>query len=787
MLRPAGDQRTGQVATVAADRDSRLAQHESPWSLGHYALWHRLMLRVLVGIIAAAACARAEVPQVEDEEISIDAEEISYDQKTNTVVARGQVVIRRGETELRAEEVRLNRTTNEADASGGVLLTDAEGTIRAEAIHLNLDEETGIVENAEMELRRNQFSLSGEVIEKGVGMSFHIENGKFTTCQCADGPPSWSLSGEDLAVTVGGYGTLKNGTFNILDVPMLYVPRALFPVQLERQTGFLIPQFGISNRRGFQAIVPFYWAIDKSQDATIAFDLETSARVGLLTEYRYIFEHGVRGTWEVSYFNDVFIGDQQGPPFDPGINQNRWGVVGEHLQPLGGQTRAFADAFLVSDDLFLRDINTYAFDYGVETAIRTRPYTKSRVGVIHEWERAAVKADGVYYQDLTGPESPVPQRVPELDAWGQKTFGSFLLGDLNASAVNFTRQQGVTGFRLDVEPSLTVPLPLGPYAFGGVRAAARETAYFLADTDVDGMTLPGTPQELPADQSRELVEVRAAVGTSLDRIYPVDWLGLDKLKHSIEPALEYLYVPDVNQVDLPLFDGVDRVNQRNLFTYGVVTRFVGRFANATAPEAGTDLRTVGDGGPESYRELARFSLMQSVDVRREIDPLQGTRAADHFSDIDFGARINPARTLSLRFAANYDTSSGDLSAATVGFFIDEPWNPYVATEQRRLQTRTSAGVSYRFITGNLLQELDANVVLRMTDWAGLLFASRYDVVQSRLLDAYYGLRFISTCNCWALDIVVQDRSNPQEVEVRAQVTLVGLGSSMPPPRVAAMP
>ncbi len=95
----------------------------------------------------------------------------------------------------------------------------------------------------------------------------------------------------------------------------------------------------------------------------------------------------------------------------------------------------------------------------------------------------------------------------------------------------------------------------------------------------------------------------------------------------------------------------------------------------------------------------------------------------------------------------------------------------------RLDTRTSAGISYRFLTGNLLQELDDNIVIRLTDWAGFLYSSRYDVVANRFLDNYFGLRLISTCDCWALDFAVVDRTNPQEVEVRAQFTLAGLGSS----------
>src|SRR5262249_824341 len=132
--------------------------------------------------------AEAQVPQLlvgEPEEIRIDAEEITYDKRTNVVTARGRGVIQRGESELRPEEVDVNRTTNEAQARGSVRLRDPNGTIVADAVRLNLDEETGWLETAEIQSLRYQYSLWGDRVEKGLGQSYHIENGRFTSCRCS--------------------------------------------------------------------------------------------------------------------------------------------------------------------------------------------------------------------------------------------------------------------------------------------------------------------------------------------------------------------------------------------------------------------------------------------------------------------------------------------------------------------------------------------------------------------------------------------------------------------------
>lgn len=717
----------------------------------------------------------------EGAEITIDAEQVTYEERTDTVLAQGNVVIVRGETQLRADEVRLNRTTNEAEAHGHVELIDPQGTITAEALQLDLEDETGWLESASVVSRRMQYSLAGERIEKGLGQSYHIENGRFTTCHCAEGPPSWSVSGRDLRVTLGGYGILQGGTFNVLGRPIAYIPRAIFPVQRERQSGFLLPRFAVSNRRGFQTVIPFYWNIDKSQDATVAVDLETSARAGLVSEYRYALGRDFHGILTGSYFNESFRGAAPGQSFEATVPQNRWSIVGQHDQPFVGTSRAYADTFLVGDDLFLREINTYAFEHAQAVAIRTLPFTESHAGILQLWDRVGLRADSTYYQDLTGPDSHTLQRVPAIDVWGQTQLGEHVLSDVRGEAVDFQRSRGAAGLRLDLEPGAMVPLPLGRFGFGAVHASVRETAYHLTAPEVTQ-----TDTVLPRNQSRELLQLGGEVGTTLSRVYPFHLLGLEKLKHTLEPGLSYLYIPQVDQTSLPFFDGVDRIERRSLLTYGLVTRFLGKLSEAAPAEAASPAASPTPPGA-SVRELARFSLTQSFDVNREIDPLQAGRAADHFSDIDFAGRINPSRALSLRFLTNYDAGNNNISAAKLGVFVQDPRPVPSGDAAPRLDTRTSIGISYRVLTANLLQELDDSIVIRLTDWAGFLYSSRYDVVHNQFLDNYFGLRLISTCDCWALDFAVVDRTNPQEVQVTAQLTLVGLGSSKPQTRTASQP
>jgi LPS-assembly protein len=318
-----------------------------------------------------------------------------------------------------------------------------------------------------------------------------------------------------------------------------------------------------------------------------------------------------------------------------------------------------------------------------------------------------------------------------------------------------------------------------------VKASVRETAYYLTETDVAGQSLPDAPAELKGENSRELVRVGAQVGTMLGRVYPVNWRGLEKVKHTIEPMLEYLYIPAVSQDDLPTWDGVDRVNRRNLLTYGVVTRLLGKFSSEWGEDGEEEAlgpRRISPG----VREMARLWIAQSYDFGRDIDDLLRTgRGADHFSDIDFGGRLQPASFFTVRFESNFDSGKSKISAANVGFYIEDPRHDEQSAS--RLGTRTSIGASYRFLPRDLLQEFDSSVVVAITDWAGFIYSGRYDLVENRFLDNHFGIRLVSRCDCWAFEMAVTDRTNPQEVEFRALLTLVGLGSDKAEERVAARP
>jgi LPS-assembly protein len=815
-------------------------------------------------------------PLRKGEGLTVDAEHLSADEEKNEIVAQGHVTIARAGSLLTADEVRIHRDTQRAEARGNVQFTDPQGTTLAETFDGNLEDETGDLTNGNVYLNANHLTITGEKLQKSYGQTYHIENGQFTTCRCGAGAPSWSVAGKSIDITLQGYGLVDGAKLKVLDTPVLYLPYMAFPAKTTRQTGLLAPLFGYSRKRGFMYTQPVYVVLNKSADFTVAPDIETSARVGGITEYRYTIDRHSKGTLDFSFFDESLRNNADRDIVDPNvadphIPKDRWSVTADVRQELPYDIRAFADALAVSDDFYLREIPTFSFDPEYARSLRTSRFSASRGGFYRFWEHATLLTEAEYFQDFIQEDDLTLQRLPEVQFFASDRFlDRHLKLGLNSEFVDFVRKKGFDGPRVDVNPSATVPYRWREFFRGNLNFQVRETAYHLNDTEFlvpvsqaggiqtptptptptggSGTTPTSPTQRLDKSPTRELYQASAVLGTQIARVFDVGGEHVQKLKHTIEPEVDYLFVPDVQQNDLPVYDFVDRINRRNLFTYGFTSRLLakldrpptelesrrplsvgdlssfsgvaaspfedektrGGLAALDEPSTSPSTATTTTGetaegtaeGKENQTaettpatdenltpqeraarqvearsamsnivEWARLQIFQSYDLR---DSLQTTER-DHFSDVDAHLRITPREFFSLVYDSTINARETRLTSANVGFLLRDPRTRSPDGFLRATQ-RASLGISYRFIADSVLQEVDGSLIVPLADTLSAFYQSRYDALAGEFLEKTGGFRLTSQCQCWIADVSVSDRINPQETEIRFQITLVGLGS-----------
>jgi lipopolysaccharide assembly outer membrane protein LptD (OstA) len=523
------------------------------------------------------------------------------------------------------------RRDRKARAIGNVHLIDPEVEMWATEGTIDITNETMVLYNAKILAKQNIYHLEGKQITKLEGQTYEVKDGYFTTCGCEKGTPDWSINAKQMTVNVGQTGTVHNGTFNVAGHPLIPVPYMVFPADSDRHSGFLSGREGQSGLRGFQWLQPYYIAINKSSDATVAGDIETAQRIGGLAEYRLVNGKDDYLWADGAFYNEEIRSDANrlnnvvdGQIADPHIPLSRYGIIGMTRQHLTDNLIAYGDAVSVSDSLYLREMDVWTLSRGFQSGLGAINFgsmtnAMSNFGLIDQFENAYARLQGTWNQDLIQPQQFALQRLPDATVTGrQELFNNAMFADYDAEAVNFYRYQGVDGGRFSANPKITLPWRLGDYLTGYAQVGSQGVFYDTAGSDLRiipvgdtppagrghraNLTCPGGGGVQLAFNNCVALEQNGSDGTSarvvpygkvgistvLDRVYDFQWKSIEKLKNTIEPFANYAYVPRIYQGNEPLFDQTDRLNSRSLITYGFTTRLFAKIKGEAPEDTTTD-------------------------------------------------------------------------------------------------------------------------------------------------------------------------------------------------------
>ena len=771
------------------------------------------------GVLAQNASISSMVHHEHQAPLNVTGRNFVYDYKTNTFVVTGNAAVTQQASILTADEIRLARGKRQLYAKGRVHLVDPLTEIRAREGRLNLPEETGELTDGTVTNFNRTFRIQGARIQKLPGQRYSIMHGVYTTCGSEPGTPDWSISADQMDVNVGNTATARAAHFNILGYPVLYSPYAIFPADTSRHSGFLTPRIGESGLRGFQLLQPYYWAINRSSDATFAFDLETSQRVGGLGEYRLVTGPDNYFALDGAFYNESLRSSQNRQNdiidtqlADPFIPVDRYDLIAMLRQHITNDLVAYGDTTTVSDPLLLREMNVWTLSRTAGSGIafphqfQLMRDAMSDFGLLDSYQNGYLKVGGIYNQDLIQYQPFALQTLPEILLSGRKDLlGGLLYADYDITGDNFYRNQGQSGLRLDLNPRLTLPWRLGDYLYGFGTLGLRETMYDASGHQIDitpvgedgrkynnGLSLG--PLAQGGFQSREMIYGSAGIASEIEKVYDLNWEPVEKLKHTIEPFVTYSYVPNFDQGSLPLFDEIDRVEGRSLITYGATSRIFLKLASHRVVQAGSQEEANAEAQEENefaihpfmsrsfvngatVEEILRLTLEQAYDTTHAIAQGSGSR----LSDLAVTASAFPADSFSIGGQMTYSPQVSSIHYAST-YLNFQPW----WTRKSKISTASSFQLSYNYIgpgpqskpgvNAGYNQTITARAYYELFNRMGVLFGPSYDLTTHQLLAAEYGLRIKPPCNCWAFDIGITNTVNPSETQFQFQLTLGGLGS-----------
>ncbi len=683
------------------------------------------------GKITDAKMAKGEGP------VEIEADELAYQRDEQLYEAHGQVDVKRGDLTLKGDHARLNMATKDLVAWGNVVLREGEDVLECERLEVNLDTRLGRVHQAKLFLKDQNFHITGREAEKLGESQYRIHEGSFTTCD-AKRPP-WKFTVRELEVTLEGYGIAKSPTLYLEGIPSFYLPWGLFPVKKERQTGFLLPRVGYSNKYGPEVKNTFFWAIRKDMDSTLTLDYLGKRGVKEGVEYRYALAPETRGQANF-YFTD-----------DLEVNKNRYAYFVQHQQKFPYDFYLKGNINRVSDREYHRDFDEDLSELA-KIDSRSAGHLRSNLFGGKNWDRFSFLTDAVVYQDLTkASDDETIQRLPQVGFYAhpQPLFRTPLFFDITSSYNHFWRERGVEAHRGDFFPRISLPMRLFNVLKVDTGVGPRETLY--KSYDDPNRKYKGWESretfEAGADMSVEIYRVYdASVASGISRYYKVS-----KWMHTIEPTIGYRYQPRVHQNDIPLFDDLDRLPYTNQVTYGFTQRLIGK------PEK--------EGITSGPYEYAKLKLFQSYSLGDPFirDSKGGRR---DFSNIQGELWWNFSPYLSAKWDGEFSPYHGNF----------EVWNFLLNLKDKR---DDALQVQYRY-TQQSIKEINVGARVKPISPLYLYGAVRYNLKDSWRVENIYGAEY--QAQCWTLGLTVEDKgrspdgTQKKELKFQVYLNLLGVGS-----------
>ena len=567
------------------------------------------------------------------DDTTIDADEVHYRDDQDIVYASGHVVFTQKGTRISADRAQLDRKTHQGTFFDAIAILQLSNTGVDRSMFGGMEPDA---------------VFYGERIEKIGDRMYKLTNGAFTTC---DQPtPRWEMAASSVVFVPDKHAILKNMVLKVKDVPVFYVPAFYYPINKEnRATGFLMPQYGSSTVGGFTLGNAFFWAINRSQDATFFHDFYSRTGQSYATEYRYAEAPGSDGRAYFRMFNEKPLLAPDGVTVTTPARRS-FNIQGNMSQALGAHVRASART-----DFFSSVETQQLFQQNIEERSRR---TRTSGGEIYGiWKQYRVSGRVALTDTFYGLSAQRQGVAPQVSfGIAEKPIGrSPVYFGLASDFASFLRQTDLSTptpatslnlRRLDFNPVVRVPLSRWPFLTVTTNASLRLTRWSDSlenDTQVD----------VPI--RRSLFEYTASVtGPMFTRIFNTPTNGYaEKFKHLIAPSFSIQrFTPFDESARIVKLDYIDQITGGfTQMRYGLTNRILAK--RKQSPTGSSEILSVDVS--QSY-----YSVSTAAIADQENQSSLETPPTSNFSPIRMNVNAHPSDDTSGQFQLEYDHQFGAL-------------------------------------------------------------------------------------------------------------------------------
>ena len=571
--------------------------------------------------------------QIDCNDIQLFADHAEVFTDIDRLIATGNVVFVSGTSRIVAERMEFNTRTKT-----GTFFT-ASGTVNMENRGIDASFFGGGDPAA---------YFYGETVEKLGPDRYRISRGGFTTC--VQPTPRWELVTGTTTLTVDKRAILRNSVLKVKDVPVFYLPYMYYPINREnRSTGFLMPTYGNSTIRGRTLNNAFFWAIGRSQDATVYHDWYSKTGQSLGGEYRYMRSQG-SGEMKAYFLNEHNTTYEQsdGTVIDyPGARNYQ--VTGVASEKIGSRMRASFDAnyfsSLVVQQRYQQDIyNATNRSRSIRANLQGTwgPHSISVTSDRSETLNSDVSSY-VYGSLPRVTLSRAEKKIPAVPVYYGASFeyAGLIRQEIAGQNVN---DRGLT--RMNFTPTIRFPFTRWSFLTFNTSAVWHDT--YWTESLVNN-------QQVEVPVSRRYWEVATRVsGPTISRVWTKTGSGgTRKFKHVIEPAVSLRRTSAFENDMIVKLDGTDyNVGGFTRINYGVASRLYAKRDQA--------------------REVLTFSVDQSYYTDENASRFDSGYSSSYlygepssFSPVTYSLRVSPQALVDGTMTAEYDTQKGILQLFNV--------------------------------------------------------------------------------------------------------------------------
>jgi LPS-assembly protein len=667
--------------------------------------------------------------------ISLEADDVEAD-GADIVTLTGNAEVSQGRQTIVADKLKYYRSSERVVATGDVEMISANGDyIASQSIDVHVPSQIGTLKDAEFKLAQGITSEAGidivqiasrgsaETVElEGEGL-VTLENATYTTCKEGSNAVLIKAGSLELDQT-SGVGKARNATVRFMGVPIFYTPYISFPLNDERKSGLLAPGYGSDEESGNILEIPYYWNIAKNQDATITPRYYTDRGLQVSTEYRR------KSETSDTYIYGEYLSD------DELFGADRDLLSIQHRQQFTDRINGTVNYNDVSDV-------DYFDDFRNNVRYFSATYVPRDVALSYSGDFINVLARASEYQiidPIISAANKPYERLPSLAIGTRLPDGPFgLKFGLSGSYTNFSSDSRLEGKRTALNGSLELPVE-SIWGYVKPRVSLYHRNYDLNNVAEGAESSPSFTAPIFSLDTGVYFEKNSS------------WFGKAAL-HTLEPRLFYVYAPEEDQDDVPIFDtsqvslnnfgnifrenrfyGEDRIGDTNQVTVGLTTRFIDSKSGEQRLKA----------------SIGQLVLLDDLEqgLRSNSQPIE-SGLGDFLAEVQTESE-GPWTTYTF---VQYDHDESEIRSARLAL----GYKP-------KDDSRKNVSVGYYFSNGfsRDTDQLTINANWPVSDRWQFFGSERYSVEDSESLETTIGLEYNSCC--WKLRFTGNERINNRDIE-----------------------